>query len=117
MLTVNKYDSLSKYNIDRNELIRDFTENLDEKMERIKNFKYNKSTIYKITHPIKMIRNNIEYNRLTDVKKKFKDAYNSSIMLFVEEETGNLEDDLEYASRVVKPKFMENYVKQLYLKK
>lgn len=117
MMNIEKYDLIGKQNIDKNKYISSFTENLDEKIERITNFKYNKSKIYKIMHPVKTIKNNLEYNKLTVIKNEIQEVYDSNIMLFVDEETGNLEEDLEYASRVVKPKYMENFVKRLKLKK
>lgn len=117
MSIINKYDTKSKYYIDKNSLISNFTENLDEKIERVTNFKYNKSNIYKIVHPFKAIKNNYEYTKLTNLKNDFQKVYDSNIMLYVSEESGILSDDLEYASRVVKPKYVEKYVKYLKSKK
>jgi len=117
MSIIKKYDTLSKENIYKSKVVSDFTENLDEKMELVNNFKYNTNLVYKLMHPFKLVKNIIDNSRLNSIKNEFNEIYDSSIMLYVNEETGNLHDDLEYASRVLKPKFIENYIKNIKLKK
>lgn len=116
MINIDKYDEIGKKNIAKNKYVTGFVGDIDEKIEQINNLKFTKGLFYKITHPLKMIRNRYEYNRLVNVKSELKNIYDSNILLYIEEETGDLKDDLEYASRVVKPKYMENFVKHLKIR-
>ena len=111
------YNSRSKEIIDNMDSVKRFKTEIEEKEDSIKNFKKNNKLMYKLLHPAKLIKNSIESTRIKYIRHTYENIYNSNVLEFVFEETGDLQEDLDYAAYKEKPAYMNTYVKSIKLKK
>lgn len=111
------YDERSKEIIDKMDVVKDFKKDLDEGFNKVNNFKYNNRAVYKLLHPVKLIKNCTESLRLKNIKSSYNYYYNASVLTYVTEETGDLQVDLGNAAFKEKPRYIEGYIKSLKLKK
>lgn len=111
------YDEASKKVIDDMDSIKQFKSDLNEQINSINSFKANKSALYKMIHPVKLIRNCKEEKRLKKIESTYNRLYDACILQYVIEESGDLQVDLDNAAYRSKPRFINNYVKALKLKK
>lgn len=110
------YTKVSREEALKNKTIRDFNDSVDRELWTIEHFRANTKVINKILHPYTLVKNSFRYKRLTRIRNEFDSYLDSSILLYEKEETGNLREDLENASKYYKPMFIEKYVKSKKLK-
>ena len=111
------FNEKSKELIDELESVKQFKKEFAQRQDVVDNFKANNDSLYKLMHPIKLIKNCCESRRLNTIKKDYDFIYDSNVLLYVMEETGDLQQDLENATYKVKPNHMDRYVKSIKLKK
>ena len=111
------YDALCINIIDNMDSVKEFKKDFNEKYEEIYRFKASNSNLKKLLHPVKLIRNHLDSKRLMIIYDNFYDIYNSSVIKYINEETGELEKDLEKPTLELKPNHIDSYVKSIKLKK
>lgn len=117
MDAIEQFNLESKEIIDKDKDIAEFSRKLNEKLEEVSNLKYNSSLFYKLIHPVKIYKNNREFLRVSYINQEYNDIYNSSIINYITEESGEIVNDLENAARVNKPNYIKRYIKSISLKK
>lgn len=111
------YDEKCKEIIDNMDSVKQFKKDFNDRNAEIYRFKANNTALYKLLHPIKLIKNRYEAKRLKIVYDNYYTIYNRSVIKYVKEETGELEADLYNPTFQLKPNQMDDYVKSLNLKK
>ncbi len=114
---IDVYEIKSRKIIDDLSTVKEFKETMKEKQDKIKDFKVNNSVMYKLTHPVKVIKNTKESLRLKNIQSTFDYYYNSSVLKYITEENGDLTEDLDNAIYFEKPNYIVGYIKSLNLKK
>ena len=114
---IDYYDDLCLDIIDNMESVKQFKEDFHERVDVIYRFKASTSSLYKLLHPIKLIKYKKEKKILNEIYDKFSEIYDRSVIKFVKEETGDLKEDLETPTFKTKPNEIDTYVKSLKLKK
>ena len=114
---IEKYNEKSKKIIDEMDSVKRFKTEIEEKEDSIKNFKKNNKLMYKLLHPVKLIKNCMASTRIKYIRHTYENIYNSSVLEFVFEETGDLQEDLDYAAYKEKPAYINSYVKSIRIKK
>ena len=113
---IDHYTEISKKEVMNVKEVKDFSEKLESELLYVTNLKYGRSMIQKIIHPIVTVKNNRNYKRLNILKEKFDSFVNSDVLQYVDEETGELATDLDYAARHTKPTMAKEFVKSLDFK-
>jgi len=112
MKLVREYEELSKIVIAEDKEIQGYAKELNERLSSLNNFKLNKTILTILIHPIKTMKNSSDLKRLTCIKSKFDEMLEANIVTYIDEETGVLEEDLEYASTSTKPKMLKLFIKR-----
>ena len=105
------YTEISKREILENKEIKEFNEKLESELLRVSNLKFGSSVVSKLLHPIRTLKNNSEYKYLKTVRNEFDSYVASDVLMYVDEEHGDLVSDLESAARYFKPRLIREYVK------
>lgn len=79
-------------------------------------FFLNNKAMYKLMHPIKLVKTQVKKMRIKKVEKEFDTFMDSNILQYLEEESGELQTDLENAAFYYKPKFARKLAKKLQLR-
>jgi len=111
MEIIEKYNELSKEKLQSDEEISNYNENLNRNIDELTNLRINQKITTVIFHPIRVIRNNKELKRLTNIRNDFKELYDTNLVRFMEEESGNIEQDLKNAMNTTKPKMLKRFIK------
>ncbi len=114
---VKYYTELSKKEALDNENIREFNDEVNCELSLIENIRVNTNMLYKLLHPYSVVKSNIRYKNLTKIKNKFESILESNVLLYSNEETGDLEKDLDSAAKIYKPKYIEDYVESVRSKR
>lgn len=109
-IIIEKYDKESKRKIRSDEFVIEYKKNIEESEENLKNLKYNSSFFFKLTHPITLIKTGKNLKKLNIIKEKFDELIERPITEFIDEETGNIETDLENAMIYKKPYCIRHYM-------
>ena len=107
---IKKYDNESKNLILSNEFVLEYKNDINEKEEVLKDFKYNASFFKKLMHPLILIRTNKDLKKLKKIKEGLSEIVDKPLIEFVGEETGNIEEDLSIAMNYNKPYCVRNYM-------
>ena len=113
---INYYNEVSKETIRNDEEVKDFMDLLYKSITKIDNFRISKNIVYKLTHPIKTIKNNSEYKRLKKIEKDFNNLVEYNVMYFNNDEFADLDEDLDVAAKYTKPNAVKKYIKSLNIK-
>ncbi len=114
---VAKYDAICRDIIDNLDSIKQFKKDFNDRNEEVYRFKTSNSGLYKLLHPIKLMKNRSETKRLIRVYDTYYEIYNRSVVKYVKEETGYPDVDLYNPTYKYKPNHISTYVKSLKLKK
>ncbi len=109
MTIIDEYDELSKQYIKSNKEVSDYLQYLSDKRYYL-DIELSKDKIELLKHPIKLVKNISERRRLIKIEKNLDEIINSPILYNCTEETGELKEDLEYASYKVKPGRVLSYM-------
>lgn len=113
---IDYYTEVSKKEVMDVKEVKDFSEKLNSELSYVTNLKYGRSIIQKIMHPIVTVKSNRSYKKLNNIKDKFDSFINSDVLQYVDEETGELATDLDYAARHSKPAVAREFVKLIDFK-
>ena len=111
MEIIKKYNELSKEQLQKDEIISNYNDNLNVCIDNLQKLKVSQNITTIILHPIKVIRNNRELKRLTAIRNDFKELYDANLVRFMEEESGNIDKDLQNAMNMTKPKVLKRFIK------
>lgn len=117
IVDIASYDAFCRDIIDNMDSVKEFKKNYNEKYEEIYRFKASNSNLKKLLHPIKLIKTHFDSKRLITIYDGFYEIYNRSVMEYINEETGKLDDDLIIPTFESKPNHIDSYVKSIKLKK
>jgi len=109
---IDLYTSKSMEYLNNDEIIKKYEKELKEKQEFVKDLVINTRLIDKIIHPFCLIRTSSELKRLDRIKKEYYELKNSNLLEHIDEETGDLQEDLSGAATYYKPKRIRNYAKE-----
>ncbi len=108
---VEYYTEMSKVEALKDKEIREFSEELNSKYEKVRNLKLNTSICKKILHPFRTISTSLNYKELSIIKRDFDAYISSDVLMYDNGDFGELVEDLEGAAKYYKPKIIREYVK------
>ena len=115
MTIIDEYDELSKEYVRSKKEVNSYLQYLSDKRYYL-DIELSKKKTELLKHPIKLVRDLSERRRLVKIEKNINDIIDSPILLNCIEETGDLEDDLQYASYRVKPGRVLSYMRSNKIK-
>lgn len=110
MRIIEKYDSISKKRLGEEEDITQYQDELNANITQLSNFKASNTIFTILLHPIRMIKTKNELQRLKNTRIKFQSAIDKSLVMYMDEETGILEEDLIHAMEYSKPKYLRKFM-------
>ena len=114
---IEEYDSISKEKLGKEQDIVQYKNELDTNITRLSNFKANNTLFTLLLHPIRTIRVKKELQRLENTRNTFQRALDASIVMYMYEESGILEEDLIHAMEHSKPKYLRKFMAKNPVKK
>lgn len=112
MNIIELYDVTDKEMLKKEHDIQQYQKDLSVNITHLSNLKINSTFFDKVFHPIRMMRIKSELKRLEIVENNFQEALNASLITYMEEETGDLEEDLINAMTYSKPKYLRKFMSQ-----
>jgi hypothetical protein len=121
---VEKYNRISYDTVSNNEMVRDYDNDLCDKMTNIKTIMVNESIFEKLLHPVLLVKDKIELYRLKKISDELDRIKRDNVLLYCCEDTGDIEEDLSNAAKIFKVRktmeFIENnpiYENKVLIKK
>lgn len=113
MNIVEYYNELCKKKcLEEDKEIKEFNDNLNRNLERVRNLKFHRSIFQKIAHPLTTVKTAIEYAALTWIRRDFDEYLDSDLLQYLDEESGDFYKDLINVSEDYKPKYVRDYIKK-----
>ena len=108
---IDYYDQLSRVKALEDKEIKSFKDELDLKFTRVSNLKFNTSVVKKIIHPLRTIKNAINYKELKKVKQGFDEQLNKCVLELDTADNADLDEDLRIVVDHTKPEEIKKYIK------
>ena len=112
---IDYYDRLSRVKALEDKEIKSFKEELDSKITKVSNLKFNTSIVKKIIHPFRTVKNSIHYKELSKVKKGFDERLNKCVLELDNADNADLDEDLQYVVDYIKPNMIKKYIKTQHM--
>ncbi|MBR4262116.1 MAG: hypothetical protein IKQ35_01980 [Bacilli bacterium] len=108
------YEKLFEKTVSEDEVLSKYESDLDSKSSYLANLMLSTSSTYKLVHPFRFLRTELEAKRIEGIKEAYYNLKNGTTLVeHFDEESGELDEDLYSAATHFKPrrmiKFAEHY--------
>lgn len=108
---IETYDKESRERIRDKESVSKYKKELENYRVHLRNIKLNYSSILKkLCHPIIVLKTSSELKKVDKIERKLDEMLDSSLVMYFDEETGDLKEDLNNALEYYKPKHIEAFI-------
>ena len=104
------YEKLFEKTVSEDEVLSKYESDLDSKSSHLVNLMLSTSSTYKLVHPFRFLRTELEAKRIEGIKEAYYNLKNGTTLVeHFDEESGELDEDLYSAATHFKPRRMREF--------